>query len=62
MPEDHAYIKRSAFIYCNYLSGLYNLPATPKTAQKLHSEQFGLGKVCTTALYDLLEVKNRKKN
>ena len=28
--EEHGYIQRSAFIYCNDLSGLYNLPATPK--------------------------------
>ena len=34
MPEDHAYIQRSAFIYSNYLSGLYNLPATPKISTK----------------------------
>ena len=33
-PEDHAYIQRSAFIYSNYLSGLYNLPATPKISTK----------------------------
>ena len=30
MLEEHGYIQRSAFIYCNDLSGLYNLPATPK--------------------------------